>query len=273
MSQIGRTIARALNLNEDLVEAMALGHDLGHTPFGHIGEAALDRMLPGGFHHSRHSVRIVETFEKEGRGLNLTREVVEGIRHHSKPQGEFMNRESVAHLSLEAQIVRLSDAIAYLTHDIGDAIRAGLLSVEDLESDVLEALGERHSQRVDSLVTGVIAASWDAAGEAGGGAKPWIRMSPELSGVTTRLRNFMFERVYLPISAGREGRNATAIVELLFENLVNDLSLVPAWVRSMSDSAEQAAADYLCGMTDNFAIMQAERLRPGISENVFQGRV
>ncbi len=272
VSQIGRTIARALNLNEDLVEAIALGHDIGHTPFGHIGEAVLDRLLPGGFHHSRHSVRIVERFEKEGRGLNLTREVVEGIRRHSKPQGRFMDREPVANLSLEAQIVRLSDALAYLAHDIGDAIRAGILSNDDLPEGAVEALGERHSQRVNTLVTGVIHASSDATGNIEE-AQPWIRMSDDLTQVTTSLRDFMFERVYLPISDSREGRNAAAIVELLLENLSSDVSQVPEWIRNLSDTDEQAAADYLCGMTDNFAIMLAERLRPGISENVFQGRI
>ena len=166
VSQIGRTIARGLNLNEDLVEATALGHDLGHTPFGHIGETVLDRLLPNGFHHSSHSVRIVERFEKNGRGLNLTEEVVEGIRRHSKPQGEFMGRESVADLSLEAQIVRLADALGYLTHDIGDAIRAGYLSPDDLPRDAIQALGNRNSQRVNTLVNDVVAASWDATGEA-----------------------------------------------------------------------------------------------------------
>jgi dGTPase len=125
VAQVGRTIARALNLNEDLVEAAALAHDLGHTPFGHIGESVLNEMLDGGFHHSRHSVRIVETLEKEGRGLNLTGYVVEAIRHHSKPEGEFLNQPAVSHMTLEAQVVRISDALAYLAHDISDAIRSG----------------------------------------------------------------------------------------------------------------------------------------------------
>ena len=273
VSQIGRTIARALNLNEDLVEATALGHDLGHTPFGHIGETVLDRLLPGGFHHSSHSVRIVERFEKNGRGLNLTQEVVEGIRRHSKPQGQFMDRESVAALSLEAQIVRLADALAYLTHDIGDAIRAGFLSQDDLPADAISALGDRNSQRVNTLVNDVVATSWDATGETESTDRPWIRMSEELTEVVTHLRDFMFETFYLPISAGREGRAAAAIVELLFVDLVENIDQAPCWIRNLSDSDEQAAADYLCGMTDNFAITQAERLRPGISEGVFDGRV
>ena len=273
VSQVGRTIARALNLNEDLVEATALGHDLGHTPFGHIGESVLDRLLPGGFHHSRHSVRIVERFEKNGRGLNLTEEVVEGIRRHSKPQGRFMDRDSVTGLTLEAQVVRLSDALAYLTHDIGDAIRSGYLSLEDLPHDAIEALGNRNSQRVNTLVNDVVTASWDATGEAGTQERPWIRMSDEMTAVVTQLRDFMFKNFYLPISSSREGNAAAAIVELLFQDIRDNVRKVPDWIRNLSDSDEQAAADFLCGMTDNFAITQAEQLNPGISEGVFQGRV
>ena len=273
VSQVGRTIARALNLNEDLVEATALGHDLGHTPFGHIGEAVLDRLLPGGFHHSRHSVRIVERFEKNGRGLNLTEEVVEGIRRHSKPQGKFMARESVTGMSLEAQVVRLSDALAYLTHDIGDAIRSGYLSLDDLPQDAIEVLGDRNSRRVNTLVNNVVITSWDATGETGTAEQPWIRMSDELTAVVTQLRDFMFENFYLPISASREGQAAAAIVEILYLDILENIHKAPDWIRDLSDSDEKAAADFLSGMTDNFAITQAEQLRPGISEGVFQGRV
>ena len=127
VSQIGRTIARALNLNEDMVEAASLGHDLGHTPFGHIGESALNDLLQNGFHHSKHSVKIIEVLEKDGVGLNLTLDVIEAIRKHSKPQGNFLNREAVMGMSLEAQIVRISDALAYLSHDIEDAFRSDFL--------------------------------------------------------------------------------------------------------------------------------------------------
>ena len=274
VSQIGRTIARALNLNEDLVEAAALGHDLGHTPFGHIGEAVLDRLLPGGFHHSRHSVRIVETLEKDGAGLNLTGEVVEAIRHHSKPPGDFLNANSVSALTLEAQIVRLSDALAYLTHDIGDAVRSNYLRLADLPDGTVEILGETHGERVDTLVRDVVSASWNCTGEAPArGEKPWIRMSDDLTGVTTRLRNFMFDRFYLPISSSREGRRAADIVELLFTHYSKHLDSVPARLRSLSVSDVQAVADWVSGMTDNYALMRAEEVRPGISEGVFHGRV
>ncbi len=156
VAQIGRTIARALNLNEDLVEAIGMGHDLGHTPFGHLGERVLNELMPGGFHHSRHSVRIVEVLEKDGQGLNLSGEVVEGIRRHSKSQGAFLDRDDVTGMTLEAQVIRLSDAVAYLAHDINDAIRAGIIEIEDLPTGAITCLGRRHSERVNALVTDVI---------------------------------------------------------------------------------------------------------------------
>jgi dGTPase len=274
VAQVGRTIARALNLNEDLVEAAALAHDLGHTPFGHIGETVLNEMLPGGFHHSRHSVRIVETLEKEGRGLNLTGEVIEAIRHHSKPEGEFLSQAAVSHMALEAQIVRISDALAYLAHDISDALRSGYFKLEDLPSEAVEGLGTRHSQRVNALVLDVVAASWDCTGETEpADGKPWIRMSKELGTLTTSLRVFMFERFYHPISGSREGRKAADIVRVLLEHFRANPDLLPRWLRDVSGSDEQAAADYVCGMTDNYALTVAERIRPGLGEGVFQGRI
>lgn len=274
VAQVGRTIARALNLNEDLVEAAALAHDLGHTPFGHIGESVLNEMVDGGFHHSRHSVRIVETLEKEGGGLNLTGEVIEAIRHHSKPEGEFLNQAAVSHMTLEAQIVRISDALAYLAHDISDALRSGFLAITDLPTDAVELLGERHSQRVNSVVTDVVAASWDCTGEVEPiGGQPWIRMSPQLGELVTALRVFMFERFYHPISGSKVGRKAAEIVRMLLEHFREHADELPRWLRDISGSDQQAAADYVCGMTDNYALTVAERIRPGMSEGVFQGRI
>ncbi|MCZ6890486.1 MAG: deoxyguanosinetriphosphate triphosphohydrolase, partial [Gammaproteobacteria bacterium] len=254
VSQVGRTIARGLNLNEDLVEAIALGHDLGHTPFGHIGEAALNRVLTGGFHHSRQSVRLVTLLEKDGKGLNLTGHVIDGIRDHSKPEGEFLSREAVAELTLEAQVVRISDALAYLAHDILDALRSDFVRLDDLPEDAVEMLGERHSQRVNTVVEDVIRSSWDCTGEVGvetgqtgNDTKPWIRMSDELGKIVTELRVFMFERFYHPISSSVQGRAAAAIVEALFEHFTENPEAVPASLREISGSAERAAADYVCG--------------------------
>lgn len=280
VSQVGRTIARGLNLNEDLVEAIGLGHDLGHTPFGHIGEGVLNQVLPGGFHHSRQSVRLVTLLEKDGKGLNLTGHVVDGIRDHSKPEGEFLSREAVADLTLEAQIVRISDALAYLAHDILDALRSGFISLEDLPADAIEMLGERHSQRVNTVIEDVIGSSWDCVGEAAGeGGQttaddvPWIRMSDELGKIVTELRVFMFERFYHRISNSVQGRKAAVIVGVLFEHFNRQPDNIPNRLRELSESTERAAADFVCGMTDNFALNMAEQISPGLSGDVFKGRI
>ena len=166
VAQIARTISRALNLNEDLAEAIALGHDLGHTPFGHIGEDELGKLHPGGFRHAEQSLRIVEKLERGGAGLNLTREVRQGILNHSKPRGDF-----IAHLpndlSLEGQICRISDAVAYLNHDLLDAFRAGVITWDDVPGVVDDVLGRSHSQRVNTMVSDVVESSWAASGEEG----------------------------------------------------------------------------------------------------------
>jgi dGTPase len=280
VSQVGRTIARGLNLNEDLVEAIGLGHDLGHTPFGHIGEGVLNQVLPGGFHHSRQSVRLVTLLEKDGKGLNLTGHVVDGIRDHSKPEGEFLSREAVADLTLEAQIVRISDALAYLAHDILDALRSGFISLEDLPADAIEMLGERHSQRVNTVIEDVIGSSWDCVGEAAGEGgqttaddMPWIRMSDDLGKIVTDLRVFMFERFYHRISNSVQGRKAAAIVGVLFEHFNRQPDNIPNRLRELSESTERAAADFVCGMTDNFALNMAEQISPGLSGDVFKERI
>ncbi len=277
VSQVGRTIARALNLNEDLVEAMGLGHDLGHTPFGHIGEGVLNQLLAGGFHHSRQSVRLVTVLEKNGRGLNLTEQVIDGIKNHSKPEGEFLSREAVIGLSLEAQIVRISDALAYLAHDILDALRSDFIKLEDLPSDAIEMLGERHSQRVNTVIRDVIESSWDCTGEVdadeGSDGRPWIRMSDELGKIVTELRVFMFERFYHPISNSVQGRKAAAIVGVLFDHFNRHPDAIPRWLREISGSTERAAADFVCGMTDNFALNMVEQVSPGLSGDVFKDRI
>lgn len=275
VSQIGRTIARALNLNEDLVEAIATGHDIGHTPFGHVGERVLDELLPGGFHHSRHSVRIVECLEKGGRGLNLTRDVIEGIRRHSKPQGAFLDGGAIQGMSLEAQIVRISDAVAYLNHDIGDALRAGMITLDDLPDKAVGVLGRGHSERVNTLVTDIVIASWAATGlvePRAGTTSPVITMSPAVGEAMTQLRDYMFERIYLPLGETEEGRAAQEITALLFDHyLKHPQEVVPEFLRPESSPA-RIAADMVCGMTDQYAVRTAERIRPGISRGLFEGR-
>jgi len=281
VAQIGRTIARALNLNEDLVEAAALGHDLGHAPFGHIGERVLNELLPGGFHHSRQSVRIVEVLEKDGRGLNLTREVVEAIENHSKPpDDDFLHPEKAGHLSLEAQVLRIADSVAYLTQDIADAIRSGRLTPDDLPQGAVKILGKSHSKRVNTLVSDIVEASWSATGRPEAPetpetreTRPLIRVSTEVGTAMKELRDFMFENFYLPVGDSAEGQTAKDIVALLFEHYVAHPAEIPERAREIGGNDERAAADYVCGMTDLFAPMQAERIRPGIGRGVFEAAI
>ncbi|PKB77786.1 MAG: deoxyguanosinetriphosphate triphosphohydrolase [SAR202 cluster bacterium Io17-Chloro-G9] len=275
VAQIGRTIARALNLNEDLVEAMSNGHDLGHTPFGHVGEHTLDQLASDGFAHSEQSLRIVERLEKEGRGLNLTWEVRQGIVCHSKPQGDFLDHDLAESLTLEGQILRLADSVAYLNHDIADAVRAGMLTVEDLPEGVNRVLGTTHSQRIDTLVTDIVTASWAASGPALGDEEqlatesPVITMSPEVRGAMNSLREFMFQEVYLPLGRSQESEVARGVIRLLYEDLVTHPERIPAVYFSHEEPSEKAAIDFLSGMTDHYAIRLAEELKPGISRGVF----
>ena len=260
VAQIARTIARALNLNEDLAEAIALGHDLGHTPFGHVGEKEVDELHPAGFTHASQSLRIVEKLEREGRGLNLTSEVRQGIANHSKPRGDVMGGTTPDDLTLEAQIVRLSDAVAYLNHDLPDAFRAGVLKIGDMPKLVTQRLGNRHSRRVDAMVTDIVAASWAATGETGLGSRPVIRMSDEMRETVNVMRDFMFERFYVPEDQGREGVAARDIVRLLYRHFDDNRSTIPGEYHD----EERAVVDYIAGMTDQYAIRIAERIEPGI---------
>ncbi|MCY4528893.1 MAG: deoxyguanosinetriphosphate triphosphohydrolase [Chloroflexi bacterium] len=269
VSQIARTIARALNLNEDLAEAIALGHDLGHTPFGHVGEKEVDDLHPAGFTHASQSLRIVEKLERKGRGLNLTFDVRQGIASHSKPRGDVMGGAVPGDLTLEAQIVRLSDAIAYLNHDLADAFRAGVLKSEDLPKVVTERLGDRHSKRIDSMVTDIVSASWDAAGENGLDPRPSIRMSGEMRETVNVLREFMFERFYVPKDQGAEGVAAREIVRLLYRHFDDNRSTIPGEYHD----EERAVVDYIAGMTDQYAIRMAERIEPGIGKVFAMRRV
>jgi len=268
VAQMGRTIARALGLNEDLVEAIALAHDLGHTPFGHVGEEVLNALLPGGFRHAEQSLRIVERLEAGGKGLNLTRQVREGIGAHSKPRGDFLTTTPDT-LTLEAQVVRLADALAYLNHDLRDALRAGLLRPEEIPADLVHRLGLDPAQRMARLIEAVIEASWGVTGEEPlpPGAKPRIALPPEMQEAVVKWREFMFERVYLPLGRAPESQRARDIVALLFHHYARNPHLLPQEGPPL-DPPERRAADYVAGMTDLFALMTAERLRPGISEGI-----
>ena len=274
VSQIARTIARALNLNEDLTEAIALGHDLGHTPFGHIGEDELDKILPGGFRHSRQSLNIVERVEREGRGLNLTWEVRQGILNHSKPRGDFLAALDDG-ITLEAQIVRISDAVAYINHDLADAFRAGILCDTDLPASVASTLGSRHSERIDTIVCDIIDNSFyvsglHGTGDSANGACPErqlsITMGNEVRSAFMELREFMFDTVYLPNDDSPEGEAARSIVRFLYGYFGERPHEIPPEYARRSRTPAEAVVDYVSGMTDLYAIRLAEKLAPGIAK-------
>jgi len=266
VSQIGRTIARALYLNEDLVEAASLGHDLGHTPFGHIGESALDGILEKGFHHSLHSVKIIEFLEKNGQGLNLTNHVIEAIKRHSKKQGKFLTQSSVDGMTLEAQIVRISDALAYLSHDIEDAKRSNFIS-KNIPEDIGYFFNLSRSERINLFVTDVIVNSWDCSGKTSA-KNPYIKMSKSFSASMTQLRDYMFENFYLPVSNSEQGKIATKIIDFLFDYYLKNYNEIPSKYLEMEQEKEEKISDFICGMTDHYAIKIAEKISPGISNNL-----
>lgn len=271
VSQISRTIARALNLNEDLTEAISLGHDLGHTPFGHIGEDEIDKIYSQGFKHSLQSVRIVEKIEKDGRGLNLTRDVRQGIMLHSKPRGDFLKKLSDDNLSLEGQICRLSDAIAYLNHDIQDAFRAKVLDFSDVPSDIMKVLGKSHSERVNTLVKDIILDSQKSIEYAQKSALfPVISMSKRIKDVFYQFREFMFENVYMPEDLSEEGKVARKIIRVLYEFLDLNSDYVPKEYTSWNKDKNSVIVDYIAGMTDNYAIQFSERIQPGIAKSLIR---
>ncbi|CAN5128803.1 deoxyguanosinetriphosphate triphosphohydrolase [soil metagenome] len=243
VSQIARTVARALRLNEDLTEAIALGHDLGHTPFGHLGEQALSPFLGRPFRHSEQSLRIVEVLENEGRGLNLSWEVRDGILNHTSSMPMPATQEG--------QAVRFSDRIAYVNHDVDDAIRAGVLSAGDIPVEVRRVLGDTHSRRIDTLVTDLVEQSED---------RDELALSPPILEALDRFRDFMFERVYLRAEAQQEQQKAIALVTSLFAYYLEHPEAVPAEdMRTPGDLATHVA-DYIAGMTDRFALRTYERL-------------
>ncbi|MCK4963601.1 MAG: deoxyguanosinetriphosphate triphosphohydrolase, partial [Dehalococcoidia bacterium] len=218
VSQIARSIARALNLNEDLVEAISLGHDLGHTPFGHMGEEVLNEICSRGFRHSEQSLRIVESLEKDGRGLNLTWEVREGILNHSKTGAEGILGDDWGEVStLEGEVVKIADTVAYINHDIGDAIRAGIITERDLPLDAIKMLGLAHSQRINTMVCDIIDNSWEVRCCDIIKERPAIKMSSQVLAAANTLHNFLFERVYNLRSAQEETEKARGVIRLLYK--------------------------------------------------------
>ncbi len=243
VSQIARTIARALRLNEDLTEAISLGHDLGHTPFGHAGEAVLDEVVPTGFEHNLQSLRVVEKLEN-GTGLNLTFEVRDGIVNHKK---------NGTPATLEGKVVSLADRIAYINHDIDDAVRARVLSLDDLPPQCVEILGRTHGERINSMILDVVKHSF---------FKPEVVMSEEFNCAFNQLRDFMFQRVYFNSTAKREEEKAKHVVRALFQYYVQRIDLLPAEFQAncQQDGPQRVAADWIACMTDRYAIQDYCRL-------------
>ena len=262
VAQIARTIARALNLNEDLTEAIALGHDLGHTPFGHVGEDVLNELFPGGFKHNEQSLRVVDFLEKDGQGLNLTWEVRDGIARHSKSsQGVILGEGWGPVGTIEGEVVKISDAVAYINHDIEDAIRAGAITGADLPARAVKVLGTRHSQRVNRMVCDIIESSWDARACDIIKSGPPIRMSKPVIAAAGALNDFLFQRVYDVHSARQETAKARKVVRFLYEYYVKNAARLPPEYRLHGDRLERGAADYIAGMTDQYALRQAEELK------------
>jgi dGTPase len=298
VAQIARTIARGLRLSESLTEAIVMGHDLGHTPFGHAGEAVLARLVPGGFHHSRQSLRVVDLLERDGAGLNLTHEVRDGILKHSKGKGTILGEEvargvggegvlageggvggvreeeavgrvggeggkaatpAVLAATLEGQVVRLSDILAYVHHDFDDALRARVLTEDQVPAAIATELGRRHGERVGRMVADVIASS-----DLSSSAPPRIRLSPARLQALTALRDFLYERVYDNPTVHSELEKGERILEGLWHHFIGHETLFRQryWPKGVPEGEPlwRAVCDFLAGMTDRYAIRLYEEL-------------
>jgi dGTPase len=256
-----------LNLNEDLAEAIALAHDIGHPPFGHTGEQALAKLVPAGFRHAEQSLRVVEKLER----LNLTSETRDGIVNSSKVREDIFAEGYGTPFTLEGQIVKLSDAVAYINHDIADAIRADLLSEEELPTEVSATLGTRHADRINTLVCDVIQESWPASGS-GGADIPIsairIKMSDRVSAAANVLREFMFQRVYLWEGRQEEAERAKEVVSVIYGHYLENPQEIQSDFVMAEDPPWRRAADYVAGMTDGYALSVAERLHRGITADL-----
>lgn len=250
VSQVARTVARALGLNEDLTEAIALGHDLGHTPFGHAGERVLNELVPGGFHHVKQSLRVVDVLEKDGLGLNLTYEVRNGIIKHSKGRGGLLtdDPESAA-FTFEGQIVRLADIIAYVSHDLDDAIRGEVIAPEDVPKEISRVVGLKHSRRIDCMVRDLIEESLGQDDFA-------VRLSDQMDEAIRALRSWLYEHVYRIDCVQEDFAKASYLLRELFLHFMEneDVFLQHGGRRLEGDSLEISVADFIAGMTDRFAL-------------------
>jgi dGTPase len=255
VSQIARTIARALRLNEDLTEAIALGHDLGHTPFGHAGEAILREIHPGGFDHYKQSLRVIDFLEKDGKGLNLTYEVRDGIVKHSKGKGLIIPETRADRAdTLEGQVVRVSDIIAYVNHDLDDALRAGVIKRSDIPKKIIKILGDTHSKRIDTMVKDFIYRSKEIDLEE-------LSMSDDILSAIYMLRDFLYEHVYESERLFKEFKKAKKILHDLYSYYLEHIEEVFIDIpKEEKLNKHRIVCDFIAGMTDRFALMTYERL-------------
>jgi dGTPase len=255
VSQIARTIARALRLNEELTEAIALGHDLGHTPFGHAGERALNRICPIGFEHHMQSIRVVELLEKHGKGLNLTKEVRDGISNHQTKGTPS---------TLEGKIVRICDKIAYINHDIDDAIRGQIIREEDIPNEYTGILGHSLGKRLDTLVHDIVTNSEN---------RNDIIMSPEIEAAMQHLRKYMFSNVYMNKKAKNQEEQAERLLEELFVYYEKHLEYLPSEyqlrMEQMNEPSYRVVCDYIAGMTDRYAVAKFKEIMLPLSWSVY----
>jgi len=255
VSQIARTIARALRLNEDLTEAIALGHDLGHTPFGHAGESVLREIYPGGFDHYEQSLRVVDFLENNGKGLNLTHEVRNGIVKHSKGRGAILPETKAERANtLEGQIVRAADIIAYVNHDLDDAMRAEVVKKSDIPLKILKVLGDTHSKRIDTMVKDLIYCSLETDLEK-------LKMGENILHVIYMLREFLYDQVYEGKKLINEFKKAKRVLQDLYAYYLEHIEEVFADIpKEKKIDRHRLVCDFIAGMTDRFALMTYERL-------------
>lgn len=245
VAQIARTVARALFLNEDLTEAIALGHDLGHTPFGHAGESVLNEVLDGGYFHYEQSLRVVDKLEcrRQGMGLNLTHEVRDGILNHSRGKAILQGKRVTSACTCEGEVLSICDAIAYVNHDIDDAIRAGLISLEDLPREAIHVLGQTTSERINTMVVGLVEGSRDGV----------IDMVPEIREATHELRSYLYANLYPCHAIDKEIQKAKKLLRELYHHLIEHPTPESAG-GDPADSLQRRTVDFIAGMTDHYAL-------------------
>jgi len=256
VSQIARTISKAIRLNEDLTEAISLGHDIGHTPFGHAGEDTLNEIIPGGFNHADQSLRVVDLLERDGQGLNLTYEVREGISKHTKGRGKILREDAASMAStLEGQVVRIADIVAYINHDIDDAIRGGVISPKDIPDRCLNRLGDSHSKRINTMVNDIVTETLRMEdGE--------LHLTEEVLSAILEMRDFLWDRIYENQMVHADFHKAAKILRELYQYFMDhsDTFLFLIEKETLYDSLERCVCDFLAGMTDRYAFNLYEKL-------------